>query len=121
MTDSRLFRPNRREVWGTELLSSRAPATSTPTSATPCRLLRAGYSVSATIVEERSGTSYERFLRREFFDPLGLHDTGYRMAGWSKERPAIGYRAAWGGPCQHCSPIRTSTQTSVPSLLLERK
>ena len=41
---------------------------------------------------QRSGTSYERFLRREFFDPLDLRRTGYRLADWSGVRIATGYR-----------------------------
>ncbi len=51
-----------------------------------------GYSVLAAIVELRSGTSYEGFLRREFFDPLGMQHTGYRLADWSETHVAAGYR-----------------------------
>ncbi len=39
-----------------------------------------GYSVAAAIVELASGTGYESFLRKNFFDPLGMNDTGYRFA-----------------------------------------
>ena len=51
-----------------------------------------GYSVLAAIVELLSGVSYEGFLRREFFDQLGMSRTGYRLADWSKALVATGYR-----------------------------
>lgn len=51
-----------------------------------------GYSVLAAIVELRSGVDYERFLRREFFDPLDMRHTGYRLADWSGALVATGYR-----------------------------
>ncbi len=51
-----------------------------------------GYSVLAAIVELSSDTSYEGFLRREFFDPLGMSATGYRLADWSEAHLAAGYR-----------------------------
>ncbi len=51
-----------------------------------------GYSVLAAIVERTTGSSYEEFLRAEFFDPLGMQHTGYRLADWSEARLATGYR-----------------------------
>ena len=51
-----------------------------------------GYSLLAAIVEDVSGMGYEEFLRREFFDPLGMHQTGYRLADWSGAHVAAGYR-----------------------------
>ena len=51
-----------------------------------------GYSVLAAIVELSSGMSYEEFLRQEFFDPLGMQHTGYRLADWSETHVAAGYR-----------------------------
>ena len=51
-----------------------------------------GYSLLAAIVEDVSGMGYEEFLRREFFDPLGMHHTGYRLADWSGAHVAAGYR-----------------------------
>lgn len=51
-----------------------------------------GYSVLAAIVELSSDASYEEFLRREFFDPLDMRHTGYRLADWSEAHVAAGYR-----------------------------
>ncbi|MDE2852268.1 MAG: serine hydrolase [Acidobacteriota bacterium] len=51
-----------------------------------------GYSVLAAIVERTSGTSYEGFLRQQFFDTLGMDATGYRLADWSEAQVAAGYR-----------------------------
>ena len=51
-----------------------------------------GYSVLAAIVELRSGASYEEFLRQEFFDPLDMRHTGYRLTDWSAVQVAAGYR-----------------------------
>ena len=51
-----------------------------------------GYSVLAAIVELSSDASYEEFLRREFFIPLDMRHTGYRLADWSEAHVAAGYR-----------------------------
>ncbi|MCY3965258.1 MAG: serine hydrolase [Acidobacteria bacterium] len=51
-----------------------------------------GYSVLAAIVERSTGRPYEEFLRGEFFEPLGMHHTGYRLADWSEAHVAAGYR-----------------------------
>jgi CubicO group peptidase (beta-lactamase class C family) len=36
-----------------------------------------GYFLLGAVIEKASGMSYEDFLRREVFDPLGMKDTGY--------------------------------------------
>lgn len=61
----------------------------------------AGYGVAA-IIEERSGKSYERFLREDVIAGLGLDDTGYlsvyddRLSMRSSEDSTI-IEASWGG------------------------
>jgi CubicO group peptidase (beta-lactamase class C family) len=44
----------------------------------------AGYSLLAAIIEIVTGDSYEDFLRRHFFDPVGMSATGYRLPGWGE-------------------------------------
>lgn len=39
-----------------------------------------GYTLLAMIIEEVSSTSYERFLREQVFEPLGMANTGYLLA-----------------------------------------
>jgi CubicO group peptidase (beta-lactamase class C family) len=57
-----------------------------------------GYSLLAAIIEQITGESYERFLRRRVLLPAGLKDTGYIHAGWDEARVASGYQGAerWG-------------------------
>ena len=57
-----------------------------------------GYSLLAAIIEQITGESYERFLRRRLLLPAGLKDTGYRHAGWDDARVASGYEGdeRWG-------------------------
>ena len=51
-----------------------------------------GYALLAWIVEKVSGTSYEDFLRRTFFTPLGMDDTGV----WPAEGPPADAAAGYG-------------------------
>ena len=57
-----------------------------------------GYSLLAAIIEQITGTSYERFLRKRLFLPAGMTDTGYIYPAWDDARIAIGYDAdeRWG-------------------------
>jgi CubicO group peptidase (beta-lactamase class C family) len=57
-----------------------------------------GYSLLAAIIEQITGESYERFLRRRLLLPAGLKDTGYIDAGWDEARVASGYQGdeRWG-------------------------
>ena len=46
----------------------------------------AGIAILGEIVQRVSGLPLRDFLRREIFDPLGMHDTALGMAGLPKER-----------------------------------
>ena len=58
----------------------------------------AGYSLLGAIIEQLTGSSYERFLRERLLEPAGLYETGYVLPGWGEGRFAQGYRAGerWG-------------------------
>jgi CubicO group peptidase (beta-lactamase class C family) len=51
----------------------------------------AGYSLLGAIVEIVTDGSYEVYLREQFFEPLGMTQTGYRLVKWSPDRLARGY------------------------------
>jgi len=58
-----------------------------------------GYSVAAAIVELASDSGYESFLKKYFFGPLGMHDTGYHLTGDVRGRIAHGRKddgSDWG-------------------------
>jgi len=50
-----------------------------------------GYFLLGRIVEQVSGESYGDFLKAQFFDPLGMKDTGVYTRSASLENEAIGY------------------------------
>ncbi len=50
-----------------------------------------GYVLLGFIVEKASGLSYGDYLRRTFFEPLGMKDTGVYRPGTLKTREALGY------------------------------
>ena len=50
-----------------------------------------GYVLLGWVVELASGESYERFLRTQFFEPLGLEDTGYDSNRALLPQRAAGY------------------------------
>jgi CubicO group peptidase (beta-lactamase class C family) len=58
----------------------------------------AGYSLLGAIVEQLTGGSYERFVRRRLFLPHGLYETGYVLPAWGPQRLAQGYQGEerWG-------------------------
>ncbi len=62
----------------------------------------AGYGVLAAIVEVVSGKLYEEYLLERFFQPLGMHLTGYSIAGLEDMELAIGYKGwrRWGTTIQ---------------------
>jgi CubicO group peptidase (beta-lactamase class C family) len=41
-----------------------------------------GYAILGIVIEVVSDISYEQFLQREFFQPLGIKETGYVLPGW---------------------------------------
>lgn len=58
----------------------------------------AGYTLLAIVIEEASGTPYEEYLHKTFFEPLGMTNTGYTIPDWKPEQFAHGYRRDqdWG-------------------------
>ena len=50
-----------------------------------------GYSILAAIVEKASGTSYEKFLASNLFEPAGMSQTGYVLPEWKPNRVAVEY------------------------------
>lgn len=50
-----------------------------------------GYSLLAMIVEQVSGIGFEEFLRKEFFDPLGMSSTGWRIPEWDPTEVALSH------------------------------
>jgi CubicO group peptidase (beta-lactamase class C family) len=63
-----------------------------------------GYSVLAAVIEEVSGTGYERYLAEELFGPAGMAQTGYVLPAWERERVAVEYDrrgAPQGRPNEH--------------------
>lgn len=59
-----------------------------------------GYVVLTAIVEAVSGMSYADFLREQFFDTLGMTQTGYDFLHDTLVEPATGYQLTPGGPQQ---------------------
>lgn len=59
-----------------------------------------GYSLLAVIVENVSGDTFERYLQRVLFPPLGMHDTGYTFTIAEHPRIAAGRIGSveWGRP-----------------------
>lgn len=53
-----------------------------------------GFSILTAIVEMVSGKPYEQFLKTEFFDPLGMTQTGYRLPKWDLDKIARNYSGA---------------------------
>lgn len=51
-----------------------------------------GYFLLGRIVEKVSGEAYGEFLRKNFFDSAGMHDTGVHHAGAALEHEAFGYQ-----------------------------
>ena len=50
-----------------------------------------GYSILAAIVEDVSGLPYERYLRKELFEPAGMTETGYTLPSWDMRRMTRNY------------------------------
>ena len=51
-----------------------------------------GYFLLGSIIEKVSGQSYGDFLRKKFFEPLGMTNTGVHRAGLALEHEALGYQ-----------------------------
>ncbi|HXE55777.1 MAG TPA: serine hydrolase [Tepidisphaeraceae bacterium] len=50
-----------------------------------------GYVLLGWIIEKVSGESYETYLRKTFFEPLGMKDTGVYPSGGGLPKEALGY------------------------------
>jgi CubicO group peptidase (beta-lactamase class C family) len=50
-----------------------------------------GYTLLAAIIENVSGENYETYIHRTLFLPANMHNTGYTIPSFKKERIAIGY------------------------------
>jgi len=50
-----------------------------------------GYSLLAIVIQRASGIPYEDYLKKSFFEPLGMTMTGYTNANWKPEDFAHGY------------------------------
>ena len=63
----------------------------------------AGYDLAAAIIERVSGTSYERFLHDNLFQPAGMAETGFHIPHWKAGQVAVGYNDSgrWGTMPQH--------------------
>lgn len=59
-----------------ELLATTAEYRLSFQPGTAIRYSNAGYNLLGTVVEKASGQSFEDFLRTQFFEPLGMRDTG---------------------------------------------
>jgi CubicO group peptidase (beta-lactamase class C family) len=55
-----------------------------------------GFDILARVVEEASGESYDRFLQRRLFEPLGMKDTGYVLDASQQARLVGLYKPASG-------------------------
>jgi CubicO group peptidase (beta-lactamase class C family) len=53
---------------------------------------QSGINVAARIVEIASGESFDAFLQKRLFDPLGMKDTTFYPAGKTAARLVVGYR-----------------------------
>jgi CubicO group peptidase (beta-lactamase class C family) len=51
-----------------------------------------GYFLLGRIIERVSGLSYGEFLRKTFFEPLGMTNTGVHRTGLALEHEALGYQ-----------------------------
>ena len=54
-----------------------------------------GYALLAAVIEEVSGVSYGDYLRRTFFEPLGMMNTGHDQPGPARRGRVSGYDP-WG-------------------------
>ncbi len=63
----------------------------------------AGYSLLGAIIEKVSGMGFEEYLRKSFFEPLNMAQTGYVLPQWDKSKLAVGYVEGkrWGTPMDH--------------------
>ncbi|HSB60197.1 MAG TPA: serine hydrolase domain-containing protein, partial [Vicinamibacteria bacterium] len=61
------------------------------------RYNNSGYFLLGAVLEQVTGQSYERLLREEILEPLGMSDTGYDRSETILPRRAAGYQKELGG------------------------
>jgi CubicO group peptidase (beta-lactamase class C family) len=71
-----------------------------------------GYVLLGSVVESISGQTYATFLNDEFFQPLGMVDSGYDHTSKIVERRADGYLPRFNGPLAVCWTLSTRTHAS---------
>ncbi|MGE5528610.1 MAG: serine hydrolase domain-containing protein [Patescibacteria group bacterium] len=78
-----------------------------------------GYShdVAGRLVEVVSGRPFDRFLREEIFDPLGMKDTGFYVPPEKAGRLAAAYGPGEKGPLTLIDAPGTSSYLKPPSFL----
>lgn len=74
-----------------ELLSKCAATALSFPPGTKFQYSNPGYSIVAAIDEQVSGMAIDAYLKKRFFAPLGMHDTGYEFPGIPLDRFAVGY------------------------------
>jgi CubicO group peptidase (beta-lactamase class C family) len=89
-----------------------APLVATPGQA--WSYSNAGYSVLAAIVEKVSGQTYEQFLRKRFFAPAGMNQTGYVLPKWDPALVAHTYTLG----VDHGSPLERFRRNGGPYWVL---
>lgn len=58
----------------------------------------AGFSLLGAVIEQRTGMSWEEYVRERLLLPAGMFETGYILPQWGKGQLAQGYRGGerWG-------------------------
>jgi CubicO group peptidase (beta-lactamase class C family) len=74
-----------------------------------------GYVVLTAIIEATSGISYAGFLQEQFFDKLGMTQTGYDYLHDNLAEPAKGYNLTPRGP-QEVAPVESSWASGAGAL-----
>lgn len=81
------------------------------------------YFILGLIIEKITGRTYEDYLKEEFFDPLGMHNTYYSSTSEVIPHRAFGYRYTEGGLMQkryidHTWPYAAGSLSSTTEDLL---
>ncbi len=74
-----------------ELLSNCAATPLAFAPGTQSQYSNPGYGIIAAVVEQVSGMPIDAYLKKRFFAPLGMRDTGYEFPGVPLDRFAVGY------------------------------
>lgn len=54
-----------------------------------------GYALLGQVIEAATGESYQQYIKKNIWEPLGMHDTTYEMNDVPANKLALGYR--WEG------------------------